>query len=182
MAISKKQRFEAFKRDGFACQYCGRKPPEVTLELDHINPRARQGKDDIENLITACFDCNRGKGKIPLEKIPNTLIIKLKVLEEKELQLKEYNKFLSRIEKRIQIEIEEIDLVYRSYFSGWQLSDRFKNISLKRFFKSLPKQIIIEAMHSACNCMLRKPENDDNSGEAINYFCGICWNKIREKE
>lgn len=181
MAISKKLRFEVFKRDGFACQYCGRKPPEVTLELDHINPRSRQGKDDTENLLAACFDCNRGKGKIPLEKIPKTLVVNLGILKEKELQLREYNKFLAKIEKRIQIDIEEINEIYISYFPKWQLSDRFKNISLKRFIKLLPKQIIIDAMHLACHNMLRNAE-DDPPGEAPGYFCGICWNKIREKE
>jgi len=181
MAISKKQRFEIFKRDGFACQYCGRKPPEITLELDHINPRARQGKDEIENLITACFDCNRGKGKIPLEKIPNTLATNLGKLKEKELQLKEYNKFLARVEKRIQVDIEEIDEIYKSYFPKWQLSERFKNVSLKRFLKLLPKQIIVDAMHLACHNMLRNAEHDP-SGEATSYFCGICWNRIKEEK
>lgn len=36
--ISKKTRFEVFKRDSFTCQYCGRTAPDVILEIDHINP------------------------------------------------------------------------------------------------------------------------------------------------
>lgn len=64
--ISKKTRFEVFKRDRFTCQYCGRKAPNVLLEIDHIKPVAEGGKNDILNLITACFDCNRGKGKVLL--------------------------------------------------------------------------------------------------------------------
>ena len=35
--IGKKMRFEVFKRDKFTCQYCGRKAPDVILEVDHIN-------------------------------------------------------------------------------------------------------------------------------------------------
>jgi len=31
MTVSKRIRFEIFKRDGFTFQYCGRKPPEVVL-------------------------------------------------------------------------------------------------------------------------------------------------------
>lgn len=31
-SISKKLRFEVFKRDGFTCQYCGRMAPDVVLE------------------------------------------------------------------------------------------------------------------------------------------------------
>lgn len=59
--ITKKLRFEVFKRDSFTCQYCGRKSPDVVLNVDHINPVKRGGKNDILNLITSCFDCNSGK-------------------------------------------------------------------------------------------------------------------------
>jgi hypothetical protein len=58
---SKSLRFEVFARDAFTCQYCGARPPDVVLELDHIHPRSKGGGDDLTNLITSCFDCNRGK-------------------------------------------------------------------------------------------------------------------------
>lgn len=61
MSVSKSLRFEVFKRDSFTCQYCGQRPPEVVLEVDHIEPRAAGGSDDFLNLITSCWDCNRGK-------------------------------------------------------------------------------------------------------------------------
>lgn len=61
-AISKRERFEILKRDGFKCRYCGRTPPEVTLEIDHLKPVAGGGCNCQTNLVTACFDCNRGKG------------------------------------------------------------------------------------------------------------------------
>lgn len=61
MALSKRERFEIFKRDAFICQYCGNRPPDVVLEVDHIDPRSKGGSDDQINLITACWDCNRGK-------------------------------------------------------------------------------------------------------------------------
>ena len=60
--FSKQERFQIFERDNFTCQYCGRKPPEVQLEVDHIVPLAKGGTNDERNLITACRDCNRGKG------------------------------------------------------------------------------------------------------------------------
>lgn len=59
--ISKSLRFDIFKRDAFTCQYCGRRPPDVVLELDHIHPVSKGGDNDEMNLVTACFDCNRGK-------------------------------------------------------------------------------------------------------------------------
>lgn len=55
-------RFEVLKRDGFACRYCGRKAPEVTLHVDHVVPRAKGGSDDPSNLVAACSACNQGKG------------------------------------------------------------------------------------------------------------------------
>lgn len=60
--FSKKIRFEVFKRDHFKCQYCGRSAPDIILEPDHIIPVAEGGGNDLMNLITSCFDCNRGKG------------------------------------------------------------------------------------------------------------------------
>jgi hypothetical protein len=60
-AISKRTRFEVFKRDKFACQYCGKAAPNVVLQVDHIQPCAKDGDSDILNLVTACQDCNAGK-------------------------------------------------------------------------------------------------------------------------
>lgn len=61
MAIGKSLRFKIFARDGFTCQYCGQRPPEVVLEVDHIHPVSKGGTDEDMNLISSCFDCNRGK-------------------------------------------------------------------------------------------------------------------------
>lgn len=55
-------RFAVLKRDNFTCQYCGRKAPYVVLEIDHKIPRSKGGSWKLENLITSCFECNRGKG------------------------------------------------------------------------------------------------------------------------
>ena len=57
-----KLRFNTLKRDNFTCQYCGRKAPEVKLHIDHKIPKSKGGLDELNNLITACEDCNLGKG------------------------------------------------------------------------------------------------------------------------
>lgn len=59
--ISKGTRFDVFSRDEFTCKYCGRKAPDVELEVDHLIPVARGGTDEFSNLVTSCYDCNRGK-------------------------------------------------------------------------------------------------------------------------
>ena len=61
-APGKKLRFEVFKRDAFTCQYCGRKSPDVILELDHVVPVVKGGQTTALNLLTSCKDCNSGKG------------------------------------------------------------------------------------------------------------------------
>lgn len=173
MSISKKIRFEIFKRDGFKCAYCGKSPPAVVLEVDHIEPKAKGGKDDINNYITACFDCNRGKRDIQLEKIPAQLQENLEVLREKEAQLREYRKFMAKIERRVQKDIQDISDIYTAAYPGWKFSDQFKNVTLKTFLNLLPKDQIILSLNIATG---KWPNNEDR---VVPYFCGICWNKIR---
>ncbi len=60
-SITKKVRFEVFKRDNFTCQYCGAVAPDVVLHIDHIEPVAKGGDNEILNLITSCVACNSGK-------------------------------------------------------------------------------------------------------------------------
>lgn len=61
IAVSKSKRFDIFNRDGFTCQYCGRRPPDIILELDHMIAVANGGTNEDLNLISSCSDCNRGK-------------------------------------------------------------------------------------------------------------------------
>jgi hypothetical protein len=60
-------RFLVLQRDGFKCVYCGRSPSDGTvLEVDHVHPRSKGGSDELHNLVTACWECNRGKGDLLL--------------------------------------------------------------------------------------------------------------------
>ena len=59
--ISNTKRFQVLKRDNFKCQYCGKTAKETTLEVDHIIPKSKGGSDELDNLITSCIECNRGK-------------------------------------------------------------------------------------------------------------------------
>lgn len=56
------KRLRIFIRDKFTCQYCGKKKTEHELTLDHITPRAQNGENTPENLVTACVACNTRKG------------------------------------------------------------------------------------------------------------------------
>lgn len=55
------KRLRIYVRDGFTCQYCGRRVSANDLTLDHITPRAQAGASPPENLVTACVPCNNRK-------------------------------------------------------------------------------------------------------------------------
>jgi 5-methylcytosine-specific restriction endonuclease McrA len=66
-SLSARTRFEILKRDNSTCRYCGARAPNVVLHVDHVHPVSRGGRNDLENLVTACSACNAGKGARLLE-------------------------------------------------------------------------------------------------------------------
>lgn len=48
-------------RDGFACQYCGRRLSMSDLTFDHVIPRSAGGRTNFENIVAACTGCNSRK-------------------------------------------------------------------------------------------------------------------------
>lgn len=51
---------EIFRRDHYACQYCGVKTSNLTI--DHVIPKHMNGAHSWENLVAACPSCNHKKG------------------------------------------------------------------------------------------------------------------------
>jgi hypothetical protein len=172
MAISKKIRFEVFKRDGFTCAYCGKNPPDIVLEIDHIEPRAKGGGDGMENLVTSCFDCNRGKKHIQLDKVPPKLMEQMEIMKEMQEQLASYRYVMKLAEITLDQDIDVVCKIYSDYFKEWILSDNFKNTSLRTFLKKIDVFRVKEAMIKACNVT-------NDSDRAIKYFCACCWKTIK---
>ncbi|MEZ6185979.1 MAG: HNH endonuclease [Planctomycetota bacterium] len=50
-----------YRRDGYACQYCGRRTSNAELSIDHVVPRSRGGETSWENCVLACVRCNTQK-------------------------------------------------------------------------------------------------------------------------
>jgi len=175
MAVSRKIRFDVFNRDGFKCQYCGRTPPAVVLELDHIIPKSKGGPENIDNYITACFDCNRGKGKHKLDNIPSGISDNLELIKEKRRQLKAFNRLIEHQEQEYEAEIQSINEIFSNNFPDKIPTDNFNRTS-KRFLKLLPAIQIEDAMALACSTKSDDPEM------ALRYYCGICWNWIKKPE
>ncbi len=58
-------RYKVLKRDNFRCVMCGRSPATeqgCELHVDHIIPFSKGGKTILDNLRSACRECNLGKG------------------------------------------------------------------------------------------------------------------------
>ena len=171
-AIPKKVRFEIFKRDGFTCQYCGAHPPSVILNIDHIHPVALGGDNSDDNLVTSCQACNLGKGAIELADAPHSLQDKAIAILEREAQIKGYQRVMNDKRQRLQDEGVEVCDVYELFHSGYTLNDKAL-ISVRKFIDELGFHEVLTSMEKACS-------NSKIRGDKFQYFCGICWNKIKE--
>ncbi|QDZ41912.1 type II CRISPR RNA-guided endonuclease Cas9 [Corynebacterium sp. sy039] len=59
-------KYQAIQRQNGQCAYCGSTITMQNAELDHIVPRAGVGSTNSRiNLLAACANCNRSKGKLP---------------------------------------------------------------------------------------------------------------------
>lgn len=172
IGISKKTRFEVFKRDGFVCQYCGDHPPKVILEPDHINPVANGGGNEMDNLVTSCFDCNRGKSAVLLSVVPQSLKDKAAEIAERELQIRGYQKVMNSKRLRIDDEAGEVRGVYERFNDGFTLSEGAM-VSVRKFVEAIGVHEVVTAMEES------HTRPSVRRGNEFKYFCGICWNIIR---
>ena len=172
IAISKRTRFEVFKRDDFLCQYCGRHPPDVLLHCDHVDPVANGGSNDIDNLITACQDCNLGKSDVPLSSVPQSLRDKAAEVAEREAQISGYHAVLTARRERLEDEMWAIADTIEPTASAKGF-DRKRLLSIKRFLEMLPYHEVLEGAEIA------RAKMPWNLTKRFNYFCGVCWRKIK---
>lgn len=56
-------RMKVLAKRGNCCECCGRKPPDVSIHVDHIKPRALFPDLELDesNLQVLCSECNLGK-------------------------------------------------------------------------------------------------------------------------
>lgn len=173
--LSKKIRFEVFKRDNFTCQYCGRKAPDVVLEVDHLKPVADGGDNDILNLVTSCKDCNRGKGKRKLS--DNEIIekqrLQLEELSERRDQLEMMLQWREELKSISEKEIEAFREEFRSY-TGCDLNTEYRT-KLKQLFKDYQFNDVMDALDIA----IEKYFDGTSRGAKIAFYKigGICYNK-----
>ena len=172
--LSKKVRFDVFKRDGFKCCYCGANPSDtVVLEVDHVVPVAEGGQNDIDNLVTSCQPCNRGKGAIPLDVIPQTLEEKASIVAEREAQIRAYREIMELRSERLEEETWSVAEIFMDRFRRDTIN-KDELLSIRMFIQRLDVYEVQEAMEIAVMKKTWPPH-------AFKYFCGVCWTKIRDR-
>jgi hypothetical protein len=178
--ITKKTRFEVFKRDRFTCQYCGRMSPDVILEVDHIKPVAEGGTNKMINLITSCRDCNRGKGK-------------RKLSDDAELK-KQQKELVDHADKREQAEMmikwrdEMLDMTVRQAESiskyienttEWGVSDIGKS-KLVKLIDTFTYNEVYEATRIAYRAYYK--DTEPSWSQAFNKIGGVCYNRRKQED
>lgn len=176
MAVGKKRRFEIFKRDGFKCKYCGQSPPNVVLECDHVDPRCQGGDDEPHNLVTSCFDCNRGKGGTPLSEMPASVDEQLAQKLELVAQLTAMNEVLRQSAEMAKDHAEYIADHWISA-TGWRFGSPEMS-SVRFFLRKLTLDRVLEAIDIAAS--RKHATNRTRQDDQFKYFCGVCWSMIRE--
>lgn len=171
-SVSKKTRFEIFKRDGFKCMYCGAHPPSALLHVDHIVAVANGGKSDIDNLITACEPCNQGKCARRLEVAPQSLAEKALSVVEREDQLRGYHEILEAKRQRLD---DQTWLIINVMKPNADTVSRNEFQSIKSFIEKIGYHATLESMEIAL-------ASQASYRNTFKYFCGVCWNRVREVE
>lgn len=183
--LSKKLRFEVFKRDAFTCQYCGKKAPDVVLEVDHIKPVSKGGKNELLNLVTACFECNRGKRNIELSD-HQELEIQRKQLEELNTKREQMKMMLEWKEELLAFQkeqVKEIEKLFENPFDLWTVFGfEEKMLSLIDRFGFLE---VYESTKISIRKYIKTRSGKKREEEvlfAINKIGGICYNRKINKE
>lgn len=185
--LSKRTRFDVFKRDRFTCIYCGRKPPQVVLHVDHIVPVSEGGTDDPLNLVTSCQDCNLGKSNVPLVSLLPLQIEGVLLRREKVEQLVALDALLMAERKHQETAASQIAVYWCDQMCGidepigeFMLSGA-RLSRIKSLLTKLPQSVILESIDIAFS---RKPIYSVKSSDLSTwkYFCGVIRNKINEAE
>lgn len=174
-ALSKRLRFEVFKRDGFRCVYCGATPVQRPLHADHVVPVKDGGESRASNLVTACSDCNGGKSAVPLTERTLTP-------DKDQARLDQTAQILAYLET--EREIEKAKEVFRNELAVWweTMIGPLSGDMYKRLYSLAQDGWSLEALLKAMEITGDKmgspgqPFNQSRALSQARYFHGILRN------
>jgi len=182
--IGKKLRFEVFKRDKFTCTYCGRKAPDVILHVDHIEPVADGGTNDILNLTTSCFDCNAGKGKRRLSdgSVVEKQRAQLEALQERQEQIR---MMIDWQRSLLDLDSEAIDAAESFWcdLAGWHGVTEDGRQDLRKMIRKFGLEELLAAMRDSTHYFKYDDDGEvtsESANHAFNKLSGICAIKRAE--
>ena len=158
-----------FGRD--PCRYCGASALDVVLTVDHVVPTVLGGSDEPSNLVTACKDCNAGKtSSAPDQQTIDS--VSDDALRWAAAMRKAAEELSERIDSRTGIHDAVLNAwpsYKRQYLPVAWTSD------VDNFLDAgLPADVIVQM------AALAGRKQDVSNGWS--YFCGCCWNKIRQMQ
>lgn len=185
-SLSKKVRFEVFKRDSFTCQYCGQSAPTIILNIDHVIPVASGGDNSILNLVTSCFDCNSGKGKRELS--DNAVVTKqidqLKLTNERKAQIEmiaQWRKDLASIEN-LSLDAIKNAINIHLHTVKKEVNDNYLRTELKVTLSKYGFDEVLQSIEKSANQYLIDPNCVADREKFLTMIPRICYWAKHERE
>jgi hypothetical protein len=170
--ISKKLRFEVFKRDSFTCQYCGRKSPDVVLHVDHITPVSKGGKNTLMNLVTSCYECNLGKGAEPLSEQSSVEKSRrqAEMLQARREQISMIRDWHISLADQDEEEVDALDDLFNQLTGGkFSMAEEYR-LNAKKIIRKFGLSEAMKAMRDGFNVY-------DDPAKVLEKLGGICAGK-----
>ena len=169
--ISKKVRFEVFKRDSFTCQYCGKKAPDAILHVDHIKPVSKGGGNTLLNYVTSCVECNQGKGATELS--DNSSVEKSRqqaeILQKRREQIEMMRDWQLSLVDEESREVEAVnDLYSKLTNSKFAISESYKTSTIYPLVKKYGLVEVMEALRDGS-------ASYGDPSKALEKLSGICY-------
>ncbi len=176
--IGNAKRFRIFERDGFRCQYCGRTPPAVILQIDHVLPVSKGGQNNEENLWTSCLACNAGKRDRVIEPraVPRDYASMSEDAAQRAEQLAAYRANVQRLRAEIDAAIDDVGRRFWGGDSTWNPNDEWGGRCRRQTEKFIEllglEEVVIASEIAFAKCSY--------PSQRWKYFCGVCWTRATE--
>lgn len=173
MAVSKRTRFEVLRRDNYTCRYC--RSTEGALTVDHVLPVSLGGTDDPDNLVAACRDCNAGKGSTSPDEGT--------VDDVRADELRWAAALAQAAEAREAAEARDGQVAWWFETTWYGSMPQWADLPDDAEWKaSITRFLSLGLSPAAIEASVATAAAAKHVARRLRwkYFCGICWNKVRD--